>query len=313
MSVPKIMLGLLERLLAFFERRRGLSIIAIAGLFLTLGTTSALIRRPPLLGPTVDAMAGILFGAFSQPLKLARYFSQSASSSSRIMRLELELASLRRAERENLRFRAILGYEPPPGYQVVPGRVIGLDLDPLRGIAWISIGTGSGLAPGEAVLTVDGLVGVVDKLWGGRSRVRLLRNEYTPVSVRNTRSRDLGVVEWDPGAGRLRVSQIPFQADVAVGDTLVSSGLGGIFPPDLPVGVVAAIKDPPEQLLKDVLLEPFGVFFQLEEIFVLVPRSGPVFSIPPDDVDTRESDSNPVPGGAVAVDADSTGIGEGGP
>lgn len=308
MSVPKIVLGLLERLLAFFERRRGLSIVVIAAIFLVLGTTSAVIRRPPLLSPAVDGLAGFFFSAFSPPLRLVGFFSKSTSSSSRIMRLELELASLRRAERENVRFRAILGYKSPPAYQVVPGRVIGLDLDPLRGIAWISLGTGSGLSGGEAVLTVDGLVGVVDKLWGGRSRVRLLRNEYTPVSVRNTRSRDLGVVEWDPGTGRMRVSQIPFQADVALGDTLVSSGLGGVFPPDLPVGVVAAIADPPEQLLKDVVLEPFGVFFQLEEIFVLVPESGPVFSIPPEELDAPE----PRAPGIENLDSpdDSAGVGD---
>jgi len=117
----------------------------------------------------------------------------------------------------------------------------------------------------------------VDQVQGGRSRVRLLLSETTAVSVRNVRSRALGIVDWDPGQGRLRVDQVPYHADFALGDTLVSSGLGGVFPPDLPVGVVASVSEPPERLLKDVALHPFVAFYQIEEVFVLTPvnsRSG---------------------------------------
>ena len=45
----------------------------------------------------------------------------------------------------------------------------------------------------------------------------------TDAPVRDTRSRRLGIVEWSPGAGGFRVSQVPYQADMAVGDTLVNS------------------------------------------------------------------------------------------
>lgn len=282
MSLANLFLGPLQWLLAYLERRRGLAVVVVAGVVLALGTVSALVRRPPVLTPVIEGTTAALMSAFSRPLRLARLIAPPRGNGPRVMQLELELALLRGAERENSRLRAMLGYDPPPGYQTIPARVVGLDLDPLQGVAWLDRGSSSGLQEGLAVLTVDGLVGVVDHVWKGRSRVRLLRNEFTPVSVRNTRSRGLGIVEWDPGQGRLRVNQVPYQADIAPGDTLVSSGLGGVFPPDLPVGVVAAVKSPPERLLMDVDLRPFGAFRRLEEVFVLLPIQGPLAPIPAD-------------------------------
>lgn len=284
MSLLNLLFGPQRRLWAYLERRRGLAVVLAAALVLALGGTSAWISRPPIVTPVVDGVTAALVSLFSRPLRLARHLHGPDRDSSRIMALQLELASLRRAERENLRLRAMLGYQPPPGYQTIPGSVVGLDLDPLRGVAWIDVGSSAGVREGQAVLTVDGLVGVVDEVWSRRSRIRLIRNEYTPVSVRVTRSRTLGIVEWDPGTGRLRAAQIPFQADIAAGDTLVSSGLGGVFPPDLPVGVVEEVREPPERLLKDVVVRAFSKFHRLEEVFVIIPLAGPLFpaTIPAD-------------------------------
>jgi rod shape-determining protein MreC len=275
MPVPNLLLGPLGRLLAAFERRRGLAVLSFAGLLFVLGLTSTLVARPPLLTPAVEGLTGACLAVFSEPVRLARALTGSRPTTSRLMQLELELSSLRRAEAENRRLRAMLEYPAPIGYALVPARILGLDLDPLRGFAWVDVGTGAGVGEGAAVLTVDGLAGVVDQVQGGRSRVRLLLSEATAVSVRNVRSRALGIVDWDPGQGRLRVDQVPYRADFALGDTLVSSGLGGVFPPDLPVGTVASVSEPPERLLKDVALDPFVAFHQLEEVFVLTPvRSG---------------------------------------
>ena len=282
-----------QRVVAFFDHRRGLLVVLVAAALLVAGTTTVAVVRPPVIAPALDAVSGVVMSVLSQPLKLSRLFTRKRGPSEHIMKLELELARLREAGRENLRLRAMLDYGPPPGYRTVPGRVTGLDLDPLRGIAWINVGRGQGLAGGEAVMTVRGLVGVVDQAGSGRSRVRLLRNESTPVSVRDTRSRVLGIVEWSPGEGRLRVSKVPFQADMAPGDTLVSSGLGGVFPAGLPVGRVTEVSEPPERLLKEVSLESFGTFFRLEEVFVLLPLDGPLLETTTGDGNRR---GEPAPG-----------------
>lgn len=269
-----LLLEPLDRLVGFFLRRRALTVVLLAGIVFFLGTATPLVRRPPLLTTVVQWGSVQFMRGFANPVHLVSSVFREPPTA-RMMMLELELAGLREAEQENRRLRELLDYEPSPLYEVRAGRVIGLDLDPLAGFAWISLGSGDGLRGGEALLTVDGLIGVVSDVWAGRARARLLRNALAPVSVRDTRSRALGILEWDPGAGRLEVSHVPFQTDIARGDTLLTSGLGGVFPPGLPVGTVADVSEPPERLVKSVRVEPFASFDRLEEVFVLMAWEGP--------------------------------------
>jgi rod shape-determining protein MreC len=269
-----LLLEPLDRLVTFLLRRRGLTVALAAVIIFFLGTATPLVRRPPLLTSAVEGISALFMRVLSRPVRTVSSISGEPPSE-RMMRLELELARLREAERENRRLRDLLNYEPSPLYEVRAGRIIGLDLDPLMGVAWISLGRGDGLQGGEAVLTVDGLIGVVSEVWSGRARARLLRNASTPVSVRDTRSRALGILEWDPGTSGLEVRHVPFQTDIAKGDTLLTSGLGGVFPPGLPVGTVADVSEPPERLVKSVRVEPFASFDRLEEIFALMAWEGP--------------------------------------
>lgn len=275
MPLLNLLIEAVQRVVAFFDRRRGLLVVLVAAAVLVGAGTVPMLRRPPLLAPAVDGASGGLMSVLSQPLKVSRLFTRSRGPSQRVMDTQLELERLREAERENARLRTMLGYDPPQGFRTLPGRVIGLDLDPLRGVAWVNLGYNRGLLGGEPVTTVRGLVGVVDQVENLQSRVRLLRNEDTPVSVRVARSRVLGIVEWDPGASRLKITKVPLHADMVPGDTLLTSGLGGVFPPGLLVGVVSDIEEPPDRLLKEATLRPFGTFFRLEEVFVLLPGPGP--------------------------------------
>lgn len=274
MSVFNLFLEPIQRLYDYFESHRGFAVALLAVAILVVGSTVAIAFRPPVLAPLIESLHAVYLRTFSVPVTMTRYFTDSAPGP-RVMALELELAKLREAARENARLRSLLGYAGPPGYQIVTGRVVGLDLEPLRGVAWVDVDPRQGVTTGNAVMTVDGLAGVVDRVEGGRAYLRLLRNERTPVSVRAVRTRALGVVTWEPGRSRFRVDHVPYQAELAEGDTLVSSGLGGVFPPGLPVGTVARVESPPEQLLKEVELDPFARFHRLEEVFVLLAESGP--------------------------------------
>jgi rod shape-determining protein MreC len=279
MSLGSSFNSFLTRLVDFFDRRRGLVVLGVAVLLLVAGLSSVSYRRPPILAPAVDVFTGGLMTALSTSNLAARYIHAERVPSLRIMELERELVLLREAGLENERLRDLLALTAPPGFRLVAGRVIGLDLNPLRGVGWIDLGSRDGLRGDEAVLTVEGLAGVVDRVWRYRSRVRLLVNESTPVSVRDTRSRVLGIVYWEPGGGSLRVGQVPLQADIAVGDTMISSGLGGVFAPRMPVGTVERVEDAPGGLLREIHLRSFTRFSRLEEVFVLLPELGPVFDV----------------------------------
>ncbi|NNF06994.1 MAG: rod shape-determining protein MreC [Candidatus Eisenbacteria bacterium] len=225
--------------------------------------------RPPLIHGALNGMQQVLQSGMSKPIQLTRYFKSPRVSQARLIELELEVARLREAEDENYRLRGMLGYKAPRGLNAIPSRVLALDLDPIRGVAWVGAGAREGVQAGSPVVAEGGLVGVIDEVSGRRSRVQLLRSNRCPVSVRNTRTRVIGVVNWNPGKRELSLDYIPTQVEVAVGDSLYSSGLGGVLPADLPVGVISAVTESPDLLLKQIRVEPFASFFSLEEVFVL--------------------------------------------
>jgi rod shape-determining protein MreC len=261
-----------QRLVGFLDRRRGV-VLAVGSVILLGATVGGVVAvRPPLLAPAIEAVEGALATVVSQPARIGRYFRSPRASQERLVELELELARLRAAQAENRRLRAMLEFDPPPEFSTIPARIIALDLDPLTGTARIDAGRRRGVLGGEPVVTPGGLVGVVDRLEGSRARVRLLVNPDSPVGVRDTRSRVVGTVEWSPGRQRLEMKFVPVQADVAEGDTLVSSGLGGMYPPELPVGVIERVTTDEQRLTHEIVVRAFARFGRLDEVLVIQPR-----------------------------------------
>src|SRR5262249_15012219 len=155
-----------------------------------------------------------------------------------LMKERLDRGRYAEALGENARLRALLGFPSPGGFRAIPCMVTSLDPEPLGGSISVDRGSSSGVVAGQAVVSIDGLVGSVAQVFAARSRVRVLTNYDAPVAVRIRRNRVLGVVEWDPGTARLLMRNVPATEEVAEGDTLISSGLGGVYPEGLFVGSV---------------------------------------------------------------------------
>jgi rod shape-determining protein MreC len=262
-----------SRSVAFLHRHRSGAVLACAVLssawIYSLGSTG-----PP--GPfrqVVDLGLGTLQTGASTALGFLNVWVWKESRDLReaLMRERLDRGRLEEALTENARLRAMLGFPPPAGFRAVPCMVVSLDPEPLGGSLTVDRGTVSGLAGGEAVVSVDGLVGHVAEVFSARARVRLVANYDAPVAVRIQRNRVLGVVEWDPGAARLLMRNVPATEEVAEGDTLISSGLGGVYPEGLYVGSVEAVRPDPMGLVQEIVVRPGARFNRLEELFLLLP------------------------------------------
>ena len=98
-----------------------------------------------------------------------------------------------------------------------------------------------------------------------------------PVSVNRNGLRTIAVGTGD--SGRLRLPYLTNSADIAVGDLLVSSGLGGVFPAGYPVGRVTSIQGRPDQAFAEVIAEPASELDRDREVLLIwnaadeVPRS----------------------------------------
>lgn len=146
---------------------------------------------------------------------------------------------------ENARLRELLNSSALLDSNVLVAEIVGIDPDPSRVEVIIDKGAASGLYVGQPVLDASGIIGQLLAVGAGQSRVILItdRRHGVPVEVNRNGVRSIAVGTGKPGL--LNLQYLPVTSDVRVGDLLVSSGLGGVFPRGYPVGRVARVERNP--------------------------------------------------------------------
>ncbi|MEA2998220.1 MAG: rod shape-determining protein MreC [Sphingomonadales bacterium] len=162
--------------------------------------------------------------------------------------LKRRLAAERRAlvqakatELDNRRLKAMLKLTQEVPDPVAVTTIVGSSFDSVRRLATLSSGASSGIEPGQPVRAPEGLIGRVIERGRWASRVLLVSDAASNVPVRLVRD-GTPAIATGHGDGTidlktLEVGRNPFRR----GDVLVTSGIGGVYPPNIPVAVVAAI------------------------------------------------------------------------
>lgn len=166
---------------------------------------------------------------------------QNAALRRENMILSARLLQLGSLETENMRLRDLLGSSFKVGERVLIAEILAVDLATYRQLVLIDKGRNSGVFLGQPVLDANGVMGQVIRLNPVSSTVLLLTDadHALPVQVRRTGLRAIAV---GAGVGReLDLVYVPKNADIVVGDLLVTSGLGGRFPPGYPVARVTSV------------------------------------------------------------------------
>ena len=163
---------------------------------------------------------------------------------------------------ENARLRELLNLAPDPSVSFVSTRVIANSGGSFVRSVLIDGGSREGIARGQAAMTGAGLVGRVTEVGDRAARVLLVTDLNSRVPVAVDGSRERAVLAGD-NSDRPRLLYLPARTTVKVGDRLVSSGNGGIFPPGLPVGEVAAIED------GIVRVEPYAELSRLDYLRIV--------------------------------------------
>jgi rod shape-determining protein MreC len=197
---------------------------------------------------------------------------------------------------ENARLHALLGYkQTTPQFDLVVGRVIGREAATWTRVIVIDRGTMDGVQPEMAVVTYQGLVGNVVEVSPNSAKVELLLDPRSAVGtlVQRPESRVAGIVQGDTTDPMVpHMVNIPRNADIVEGDTIVTSGFGGIYPKGLIVGRVREVKNDDGGLLKYAVLEPAVDFQKLEDVAVIVAsrEAPPVPLTPPPQTPGTETD-----------------------
>ena len=195
--------------------------------------------------------------------------SENERLQAEVTRLTAEIVRLREAEKENQRLRDLLEFrQREPSLSLMVANIIGADTSNLIQSVVIDKGRSDGVREGMAVVAGAGLVGRVTMAYDRTARVLLIIDSSSSVSAMVQSSRALGVVRGRPDGG-LVMDYLSQSKDIAVGDIVVTSGLGGGFPKGLAIGQVRSIRHSDVELFQDVSLEPAVGFGSLEEVLVV--------------------------------------------
>lgn len=189
---------------------------------------------------------------------------------------ELRYANLAMAEiyAENQRLREMLNYKNShPEQRLAAAKVLGRAPGDLRDSLYIDKGTDDGVQQDMAVVTVQGLIGLVDEAYPSSARVTLVTSTRCNVGARILRanSRAVGIVT---GRGSdnvpLLMEHLQREADVLPGDVVVTSGYSQNHPAGIVIGTVKDSSLDAAGLLRNATVEPAAVKNGIEEVFVVI-------------------------------------------
>lgn len=183
--------------------------------------------------------------------------------------LKTELQKLTSVEAENARLRELLQSSQRVSHQVLVAEILATDLDPFTRQVIVNKGTDRNVYLGQPVLDSDGVMGQVVHVGPISSTVMLITdaNHAIPVQVLRNGLRSIAV-----GTGDQSAVELPYlanNADVEVGDLLVTSGLGGRFPPGYPVARVSAVERDLTQSYAKVTATPSGRLDRVREVLMV--------------------------------------------
>ena len=211
-------------------------------------------------------------------------FVENRALREEVDRLRVEALRMPETQVENLRLRRLLALRERLPLATLPAEVIAKEWGGWVRSLTVNRGRRNGIQPLTPVIAPDGLVGRVAIVRGNLAVVQLLNDPSSAVGAMVQRTRTPGMVEGEPGGG-LRFKFLAREGgSIQVGDLIVSSGLGGLFPKGLPVGQVAQVEGRGSALFQFARLVPVVDFARVEEVLLLTEQSGadlsPYFAVP---------------------------------
>jgi rod shape-determining protein MreC len=252
-----------------------LALIVVGILLLALGGYLAPLSRYAL-SPFVGAQSW-LFSRYlavrdflTAPRDVARLNQQIAQQEAEIARLQAQAIKLQQQNSQLSVLSALLEFaQSHPDNDYVTASVIGRDPSPFLGYVIIDRGSDNGVLRGMPVVASQGLVGRVAAVTANAARVQLITDPGTAINIRLQGSNTEALLQGSI-TGDLTLEAIAQAAEVKSGDLVLTSGLGGNFPPNILIGQISGVNTNPVELFKSASVQPIVDFSQLDIVLVIV-------------------------------------------
>lgn len=187
------------------------------------------------------------------------------------MQLEnrVQLQKLDILEKENERLRLLLNATPKTREQVLISEIIGVDVNPYRQLFIINKGSADSVIPGQPIIDAHGVMGQVLYVNAFSSTAMLITDASHALPVQIDRTGLRSVVFGTGKIDYLDLKHIPHNADIKQGDLLISSGLGGRFPPNYPVAIITHVEHISGETYARVRAKPLALLDQSREVLLV--------------------------------------------
>lgn len=223
----------------------------------------------------VDEAVSGFFTYFTDKEKLQQ---ENEDLKQQLSQLNSELTQMDEISMENIRLRELLNYkeETRGHFQLQLAGIIAENNTNLQHTITLDRGSNDGIQNGMTVLNHSGLIGRITAVLPDSSEVMLLPDRECAVGARVWSTREvIGIVEGNGSvSSTLQIIHLPHDADLYVGDAIVTSGLDGVFPGGIQIGEITAIEYSSNGLTKTATVKPYVNFNRLEEVFILMNSRG---------------------------------------
>jgi len=182
---------------------------------------------------------------------------------------KVKLLKFSALETENIRLRALLDSSFKLGEQFLIAELLAVSLAPYEHVVTVNKGSRFAVHEGQAVLDANGIVGQVDKALPLSSQVILITDPNHAIPVQLNRN---GLQTIALGTGQLNQLNLPFlpnNTDIQVGDLLITSGLGGVFPQGYPVAIIESITEQPGKPFAMIRAKPTAALNASREFLIV--------------------------------------------
>lgn len=246
-------------------------------------TSIATILMPLQWLSTQPVKAVNLLGDYVVTVEAAQQTKEEATLQMAQLALKAQRAEL--LERENANLRSLLALQQNLSIHARAAQVKYVAADPFKRTLVLDKGGLQGIVKGAPVIDGHGLVGQVVRVYPSTSEVRLLNNPEQAIPAINHRTGKRSLVYGDAQAtegNALEMRFMPLIADIQKGDKIATSGVGGVYPAGLPVGIVDTVDKRSHSNFLQVRLTPAAQFDKVSHVLVIDPQPSDV----PQDINT---------------------------
>ncbi len=214
-------------------------------------------------------VSGNVSGGTRRISELVHFYQKYEALEEEVQTLRHEVQIFRELEKENQRLAELLEIKKKSPGHSIGGRIITRNIS--HWFRWIvlDVGKKNGVKEQMVLVNEQGAVGRVIDVGRSVSQCILLTDPESRVSVVSQSTRIAGIVSGEGSNERLRMSLIPLGADVEIGDTVVTSGLGGVYPKGLLVGKITSIAQDRDGMHLLAYVDPAVNFNMLEDVLCI--------------------------------------------